>query len=443
MNYTLAIVTLLLLLYLIIYQIKLWKLRVALSPAFYFAIIWSFGVIGCLVLAPVDLLYEPYPQYIDELNMLISFTSICFISFTHIGYKKVNKSSIFINFCTWKTFRILAVIFAFAALIDFIRLGANFSVGSARQNLAEITSGRSAWIGYCQLFSLPLSLYAGFKIVSVMSGYIKTNFVDKFFLILPLLSNLVFSLNVGGRVDFVYAFAQYLIGFALGLPITNKLSLYRKYVRILVVSCIGVILFISAVSKVRSEYVEVTSESRSYLEQMNPIIGAVYGPIEYIIASYNGYQLRRVDAVDENQFGYGKYTFNGFINWEIPFASKLGIKEASIAKAFDIYYDNQETYDHKRELYYTTHSCYLTMIKDYGFVGSLFCILFLTYVAHYLFISIQCRTAIKYSCQLFFFFLFWNYWAKSNFYGTLSSSVLVPLYGFILVDMVNLFLKKK
>ena len=435
MSYSTAIFTLLSLLFLIIYQIKIWKLRVVMSPAFYFAIIWSFGVIGCLVLSPVGFLYEPYPQYINELNILIAFTALCFILLTKHKYKKVNQGPIRLSFCTKDTFRLLTTLFLFAAIVDFIRLGGSFNVGGARQNLAEITAGRPTWIGYCQLLSLPLSMYAGAKFVSILSKQIRVSLFDGVFLCLPLVANLVFSLNVGGRVDFVYAFAQYLIGFSLGLPISSKLSIYKKYLKYLLFSGIFLVLFISAVGKARSEFTGNDSAARIYFEEMNPIVGALYGPVEYIIASYNGYQLRRVDAVEEDELGYGRYTFNGFINWNIPFAGTMGIKNASIAKALDIYYDNQETYDYKRELFYTTHSCYLTIIKDYGFKGAFLCIIFLTYLAHYFFILIQTKQVIKHACQLYFFFLFWNYWAKSNFYGTLSSTVLIPLYGFIICDL--------
>ena len=82
MSYIIAIITLVLLAVLTLYQIKIWKLRVLLSPAFYFSIMWMMGPLGCLVLYPLGFFYDPYPEYINELNVLVGVTSICFLFWT-------------------------------------------------------------------------------------------------------------------------------------------------------------------------------------------------------------------------------------------------------------------------------------------------------------------------------------------------------------------------
>ena len=169
----------------------------------------------------------------------------------------------------------------------------------------------------------------------------------------------------------------------------------------------------------------------------------LYGAISYIQPSYLGYQYRRDDAVDLNNLGYGKYTFNGFINWELPFSGRFGLKNSSIAHLLGIYYHNQETYDFTRDYYYVTHSAYIPIIKDFGFKGAFIAIFFIVFITHTLFIKIQERSEIKYATTFFFFYLFFDYWSRSNFYGSLSSSILIPLYSFLLIDIINFITHKK
>ena len=168
----------------------------------------------------------------------------------------------------------------------------------------------------------------------------------------------------------------------------------------------------------------------------------MYGPIEYMMLTYVGYQFRRDDAVDLDNLGYGQYAFNGFINWTIPFAGQLGMGDVSIANALDIYYDNQETYDYERVAYNCTHSLYIPLVKDFGTSVLIYIVIVvLTYAAHFLFVKIQRKKYIGYACSLFLYYLFWNYWVKSNYYGTLSSTILIPFYGFFIVDFFKYCLK--
>lgn len=441
MNLYISITTLLILIILVVREVRIWKMRSLLSPGLYFGLIWGLGCLGLSILSPVGLVFERNPQYIDELNILVSFTAICFIIWTKKGRNEVIEEPITLNISDYRTYKILSFVFFVGALYDFISLGSNFNMGEARANLHDILGARSVIIGYIQTLSIPLSVYAGYSMVNKIQ---KVGSTEKSWswLFLPLVANLIFSVSIGGRVNVVFCFSEYLLGFSFALPLNQSLKNVRKTIVLIAFFALFVMYFITAVSNQRNTYSSgQRSEVEVYLSNRSPVLGAIYGPISYIISSYNGYQLRRVDAVDLEHLGYGQYTFNGFINWTLPFSSQLGFKDFSIAKIFDIYYNNQETYDFERELYYTTHSCYIPIIKDYGFFGAFICIFFLTFIAHNLFVKVQKKDSITYVSSIFLFYLFWHYWNHSNFYGSLSSSILVPFYGFLFVDIIK-YLKK-
>lgn len=442
MNYILALITLCVLGVLIFFQIKTWKVRVLMSPGFYFGSIWFLGLLGCVLLHPLGLFYTVYPIYIDELNFLILFTALCFIFYTKKGRNKINEDEIEISFISYKLFKVLSIVFLFAAMMEFIRAGGNLNMGDARNNLHEFQANQNAIIGYIQVLGIPLSIYSGHSIIRLL---LSTNkFTKKIFLwlLLPLFSNMIFSITKGGRVDFVYSFIMYLIGGALVLPLNFSIKKYKKPLFVIAISLTGVVFFINKVGEQRDDNSGRIDETEIMLKELNPIVGSFSGIIRYMGASYVGYQHRRVDAVDENKLGYGQYTFNGFINWTFPFSNQIGLGDFSIAKSLGIYYHNQETYDFEREYYYTTHSGYLTMIKDFGFWGALLCIYVLVAITHNLFVKIQTKKNIKYASSLFLFYLFLNYWSKSNFYGTLSNSILVELYGFLIIDLCRYLFSK-
>jgi len=443
MNISIAIATFILLFLLIYKQIITWKWRVLASPAFYFGLIWSFGVLGTLLLKSIDLLLEPYPEYINELNILLSFTALCFIFLTKKGRNKVNEYGLDIQYFTnYSIYKLLSLIFLILIIIEFIKNGANFNMGESRDRSHDIQI--SIITSYIKSLSCPLSIFAGYVIgLHIANGNKIIDIIKKIYLFFPIIGNLFFSINIGGRVDVIYSIINYVIGASLYFPIKLKKKISKKIIFITIFSFLIINVFITIVSLQRSEYYQSESIEYNVLKNKNPFLSIFYGPMEYVVASYNGYQYRRVDAVDKYNLGWGKYTFNGFINWTLPFSHQIGISDISIAKKFNIYYNNQETYDYKRPLYYTTHSCYLTLIKDFGFYGSFFCIMLLTYIAHSLFVKIQNRKTIKYCVQFYWYILFFEYWSKSNFYGSLSSTILVPLYGFLIVDIINYFVKIK
>lgn len=442
MHPIISIVALIINIMLVVKQIKIWKLRVFLSPGFYFGILWSFGLLGVVILHPVGLLFEKNPQYIDELSVYVGFTALCFWLLTSKGKDKVNLETINMVFPK-QVFNFLSFIMMIMAVYEFVRTGASWeNMGGARLAVHETQASRSFIVNYGFIVSASLSIISGHELMLRLS---KQSIYKGFSIILlfPLFSNLLMSISVGGRVNFTYSMTYYLLGaafvFDLKGSFAHTLKTYKRQIVIILLSLMIVVGFITYIGNQRSIYSkERTDYAEQYLSEISPVLGVIYGPVNYVIASYDGYQLRRVDAVDPDHLGYGRYTFNGFINWTLPFAGQLGLSNFSIAKLLGIYYFNQETYDYERERYYTTHSCYIPIFKDFGYWGSFLCIIFLTVIAHNLFVKIQSRKKIKYCCSLWFYLLFWDYWVKSNMYGTLSASVMVSLYGLLFVDIIIL-----
>lgn len=442
MNISIALIALIILFITMLYQIKIWKVRVLLSPGFYFSIIWILGLIGLLIFHSVNILIETYPKYIDELNILLAYTGICFILVTKIGVNKVNPSIININyFSTFRIFKMISIFYFLLALYVFVVEGSGFDFGKARDNMHETIENRSFLVGYFRLLSLPLSIYAGSKIIKILLKIEKTSIARNLFLILPFIADTLFSLTEGGRVAMVYGMLFYVVGAVLSVPLSFKVKEKKKIILYGVITLVFINSMISWVASVRSNSDGNTGTTEIIKEKLGKF-SFLYGAIEYVNSSYVGYQYRRTDAVD-SELGYGQYTFNGFINWQIPFAGRFGVDDASIAKALDIFYHNQETYDYSRQYYYVTHSAYIPIIKDFGFKGAFFAIIFIVYLSHIFFVKIQKTRSIWKSSTFFFYYLFFIYWTKSNFYGTLSESVLVPLYGFLIIDIINGNTKKK
>lgn len=443
MNVSIAVLTLIVLVFGIYNQLKVWKVRAFLSPGFYFSFMWMLGVIGVLLFKSVGILNEAYPEYIDELNILVGYTSICFSILARKGRKKVSDNSIsitnYIN--SFRLYKIVSLLYLIIAIYVFFVEGTGFDFASARNNMHETIENRSFLITYFRLISLPLSIFAGNRLMQVLLKYKKANLIQYVYLFLPFVSDTLFSLTEGGRVAMVYSMLMYVIGGVLLIPIKFDLKRNKNIIVLGVLIALSINFMISWVGSVRSENDSQNIEKELVKEKLGAF-GVAFGAIEYMSASYIGYQYRRVDAISP-QLGYGQYSLNGFINWQIPFAGRFGVSDASIAGALGIYYFNQETYDFHRDYYYVTHSAYLPLIKDFGFYGAFIAIFLLVLISHNLFVKIQLKPIYNYSTNFFFYYLFFIYWTKSNFYGTLSDTVLIPLYGFLIVDILNVLNKKK
>ena len=444
MNSSITLIVFIILLCLIIRQIKVWKWRCLISPGFYFGALWILGVLGSDVFSKVGFLPLTYPEYLDELNIYVGFTGFCFLLFTKRGRCLVNENGAIFNFIpNFTVFSLLSIVTLLVALITFVSSGASFDMGQNRSVVHDTVRNQSNIVGYFQILSTVLSICSGYVYGKFFIGKLNLSLLKKIILILPIMSGLVYSIYLGGRVNFIYAICDCVIGFSLAIPLMPSKKISRKIIATCLALGLLISFFISAVAAQRQETHGGSSHLFTEVTADNILLKVLYGPVEYMTSSYIGYQYRRDDFVDLNNLGYGSYTFNGFINWTLPFSSSLGLGDASIAKTCGIYHRAQESYDFERLFYYTTHSCYIPIVQDFGTIGAFPFIFLLVYISHRLFINIQRRKFIKHACSFFIFYLFLNYWLKSNYYGYLMNSVLIVLYGFLFIDIINYFLKKE
>lgn len=398
-----------------------------------------FGVFGSRLFIEVGLLNVVSEENIAELNRYVLFTALCFIFFTWRSKDKVNKDATIqiqlLNSMGW--YKAISCFVLLISIVTFISAGASFDMGASREAMHSNVENQSVLTGYGQAFALPLSIIAGSLLGQLLLKKRKISFINILFLFVPLISNLIFSIYLGGRVNFVYGFIQYGIGFCLVLKINQETVVSKRILKLACLSLIVLSSFISLVAAQRQEHYGGHSYQYNLIAEQGTLYALFYGPMEYMTASYNGYQYRRDDAVDENDLTYGTRTFNGFINWSLPFSGRFGLQDFTIADALNIRYNNQETYDYKRKFYYTTHSCYIPLVKDFGPIGTYFAIIFLTWISNFLFIRLQRRKSIVWASSIFFYYIFLEYWLKSNYYGTLSGSIMVTLYGLLFFDFIN------
>lgn len=425
------------------YSVKVWHWRCFLSPGFYFGCIWGIGTIGVLLFEEFDLIQIVYRENIKELYVFVGFTALCFLFFTWYYRNKIDKNHLveIDIIANYQWFKILSIIVLIISLSTFVSAGASFDMGNSREHMHEAVEKQSVFTGYGQGIALPLSIIAGSILGKLFQKKIRMKLWNKIFLFVPLIANLFFSIYLGGRVNFVYGFIQYAIGFCLTLKINSSKIISRKIFIIVLSGGIGLSVFISLVAAQRQQHYTGHSQQYELIAQQGPIYEVLYGPMEYMTASFNGYQFRRYDAVDEYHLGYGIYTFNGFINWTLPFANRFGLENTSIADLFDVRYNPQETYDYKRTFYYTTHSAYIPLIKDFGPNGTYFALIFITWISMYFFVRIQKKKSIKWATTIFFFYIFLEYWMKSNYYGTLSNTIAVTFFSLLLFDIINFFVR--
>lgn len=440
MNFILTVVDSVILILLIIRQIKIWQWRCFISPGFYFGFLWVLGVIGVFVFSSLEIFPITFPEYLDELNIYVGFTGLCFLLVTDKGRNTINENGMIFAFIpSFRIFLMFSSLLLIVAFTVFVLNGASFNMGAARERMHETLANQSVWVGYVGALSTVLSICAGYMYGKFFMGQTKLSYFRMVICLFPMISGLLFSLYLGGRVNFVYSIVEYVIGFSLAIPIHPAKKVNKKIVIYSLSGFVLVSFFISLVAAQRQEYYGGASYQYNIVKEAYPVMSVVYGPMEYMVSSYLGYQYRRDDLVDLNNLGYGLYTFNGFINWTLPFAGRLELENFSIAKIFGVYHDPQASYDFSRIYYYTTHSCFIPIVQDFGKWGAFPFILFLVYISHNLFVNIQKKYRIRYSSSLFMFYLFLFYWLKSNYYGYLMNSVIVLLYGFIIIDIVNLF----
>ncbi|WP_428109518.1 O-antigen polymerase [Caldisericum sp.] len=423
-------------------------IKLLLHPGTYFGFIWLTAVISQLILELSGIKFlTPFPEFVNEMNVLVIFTGICFIFIIFLtpNYFRFNHK-IKILFINKSLYKIVSYLTLFGATFKLVYTW--YMLGVA-WNLAEIRVAYAAKRGYfndtVSLFSLLSYMNFFYTVISIIAGYCigllfqfkRAPIRSRWLLSIPFVVTIIYTLTIGGRNPLAYGIKLYLFGFALSLVPQTVRILSRKLIIYIILGVFSFFLFTTYVAEQRDEVAGNISFSQ-YLD--NTYLKPFSGIIQYMNAHYWGYQLRRFDSFDPNNLGYGKYTFYGILNFRVPFSNALFGTDISILDFFsDLSYNKLDYFALQadgREGYYTTRSVYLEMICDYGQIGIFVFILVFVFLTNYLYILIEKRRLISVISILPLFFVF-SYWSSSNFQSVFATNVYGPIISFFVYDFLN------
>lgn len=436
---------------LLVYYIK-YKYKSLLHPGFYFALIWIVGVPSQRYLIQNNIALTPNLIFVDELNLFIAYTSLMFTLAT-LFFKLPKLTStdkvIELDYINIKVFYILNFISLSAALLKLIYsivfLGVSLNMGETRQlyvyNLQQIFRPLQI-IEY--IFSYLLMFH---PLLQVMAGYFigrniarQNKFaISTIHLLIPAIVTILLALSIGGRNPIAEGIKLYLLGIALSIPI--KLASEQKY-KIIITTLLLFLSFTVFTTYVADQRTMVSGSHSVNSDRIrDPLLKPFAGIMEYISASYWGYQLRRIDTFDSDNLGYGSYTFYGIYLLQIPFGNIVGL-DLNIGDIIGIS-PNPLSYIElskaRRIGFYTPSTIFADIICDFGEIGSLIFLTFFVFYTQWLYLSIFSKKHTN-IFSIFFFFLSFVYWSNSNFNSIYANSLYIYAIVFISFHFIN---KKK
>jgi oligosaccharide repeat unit polymerase len=446
MSYLLAYITIIVLIVTLILIWKTYNLKALLHPGFYFCILWISCVSSFTILTlSIEQTNLYAPNHVNELNGFILFTSLCFLFLSRMGREAIKK-----NCSIWHVldFQLIFGYFVIASFLSaiafFIIRQPSLDFATTRELNVEIETaffyGEESQtlpltiIGIFLSTNIILGIYAGFIIGESYRKNLKPK-ICKYLLIVPIFTQIVIMLTVGGRVDFIGIMRAYVFG--LGISFSNGIS--RRVLKKFMIYGIIIIFIFSAYSNFNYEKRVGNYKDQNKLYSKNAILRQFSSIIEYFNSVYIGYQLRRDDFVTE-KLEYGEKTFAGILFLRIPFASTLGLKKASIGEiaGLDEYSMKKMFLDlqSKNALYFSNvSSIYLLFYDDFGFIGTFILILFLIWLTQKVYIRwfISPNRSFFSIFFLFIFFLLWSdsimdpVFASGKFRGILWSVLFVQI----------------
>ena len=413
MNDSLYLIAIVAHIFSLILIIKNWGIRSLSYPGFFFSGLWFISTISEWYLVKLDYTPTPNPEYIDELNILSGYTSLCFaiISFWGVKYKNhdfliniVSDVNKFVNFL-----HLMLV----ATLANFIVSGASLSFAQNRMNLvSDLNHIGKSYTFFDSIVSIIVSplIFYNIAVGKELSNRLLYNSkrVSYFVIVEPLLLTIISSLSIGGRNPIVKTLKEYISGFGIGIskPISKKGV--KKTTIMLFFTILLFSGFSTFVSRERNELNGVNIK-----EYDSEIASFFSGIMEYMSCHYWGYQLRRTDFSSGENKTYGIATFYGLGNISIPFSSTIGIK-GNLWNLFGVDYDPLDVYKSQVEGFYTTSSVYSLLVRDFG-PNFVFVVIFLlVIISQYIYISLfknvksTAISIIPYLCVFIF-------WSSSNF----------------------------
>lgn len=418
--------------------VKTWKWKAFAHPGLYFSGIWFVSVISEWYLLTTGEAILINKHLINELNIYSAFTSLCFIVFTFIGHKYVNRNFNVNIVKSEKRYIVYLYMCLFIVILNFVIKGATFSFGINRQmytgDMAHVTNAASPIDSIFSILSSPIiyfTIFAGIELAKYFTKSSKFNF-SKLIIAVPFVITFINALIIGGRNPIAISIKHYLWGIGFGLSaylITKKVK--RRIIRFAFIVLIAFSLFSTAVALQRQQ-VFGFSKTEAYGE--NKVASAFSGIMDYMSAHYWGYQLRRNDFSDGKDLKYGICTFYGLGNLYIPFSGLLGI-DGNLWEWLGVKYKPQEVYMSGVEGYYTTSTIYSLLVRDFGVNGTYFAIIFLVLSTQLIFthsLRHEHRTALS----LIPIIIVLTYWSSSNFNSGMPG--LQPLLiGALLFDLTQ------
>jgi oligosaccharide repeat unit polymerase len=246
MNEITVVITTSLLLLLAIEFYRIYKLRMILHPGFYFMSIWLFAVPSNYYLTLVGYAQDPYPEYVDELNIFVAFTALVFILIIRFGKKSISNHTIILKFgSSLNLYKSIVYITLLSTIIKFILLlitvGISFNLGKNRDIIISAGFRDRSLNLFDYLLSYGMMLY---PIITILAGYylgrkmqkLSSPVQSKLLIALPFIITLIQVLIIGGRNPLALGLKYYLLGLSLSLMhsiqknITKKILIYCFFI---------------------------------------------------------------------------------------------------------------------------------------------------------------------------------------------------------------------
>lgn len=451
MSSMLAIITISVLILTATLMWKTYNVKILLHPGFYFCLVWILAISSYLYINTFPNKYNVInPVYVDELHSFILFTAICFLILKNRGKFRVKE-----NRSDWTVynftplFKKLTIIVLIAAIATFIYRGAFLDLALNRNTTVDLdtvvflsqskTPALSMLLGSFTSLNLILAIFAGFLFGEKRRGELKFT-INNIYLVIPMLTQIIMMVIIGGRNDLVWIFRCYTIGTAIS--IANGIS--KIAFKRIIIFCFLFIMIFLAYSNFNIEQ-RKTDIAEILTWEDKPLLKPFKSVIEYFSETYIGFQLRRDDFVTQ-ELEYGQKTFSGILFLEIPFAGAIGIRDVSIGDVFGVERYSMkkmvlELQDRNRAFSGACSSMYLLIYDDFGYVGT-FIVIFLFVVLTQLVYVKWFETPNKSFFSLYFLLLFFILWSNSIFDPVFSSGhVRTILYSVILIQFAIYFTK--
>jgi hypothetical protein len=436
-------------------QFSIYRIKILLHPSFWFFIIWIFSVLSFDLINNIGIINIVfYEDILEELFVYVGFTAICFALFSLISYKNYHKIVI-----PW-AFKINNNLYQRFTLVIFLIVLFNtllFSSTNVVENREKIlqtaleTSNTGSvsptrfLLNMVLAFNTPLLIINGKLIAEYFEDFIYNNNHRKFnyYLLLPLLSEILKTFSSGGRAGLFTTFIIIFLGFAIGVFTSDiksitKISMGLRYAFIFFI-CFS--LYSNFVNSKRSE--EVGSSENIFEDRWNnfPYLKPFSGIIEYLIDHYPGYQLRRIDSA-EPEPALGRYSLAGITNPGIPILSQivgvpLSIQTLFNIKANDVVAASNKSVEENLPWSRTTATVYKNLYDDWGYKGTFFAIALLTYLTQVVFNRVFKNPHISIT-SFFLLYLSTLFWSITIFSHVIVQNWFInTFYAFFVFDVIN------